>query len=473
MRYLLLFLICLIVFSVPAVYGNENTDIDEDELFGDDMIIGDEGEDKETGTGESEDEMVEEFDESELDSGIDKLLLKNETVELGGKFQFSFHPSWTWQQKDLSAKYVFDNIAEADVVELDTTLEATIFFDARPDEDFRVFGKTDITAPFTTDEEWEMDDIISIKELFADFTWKDTIFFRAGKHTLKWGVGYFFSPADVLNLTPIDPEDPEAEREGPVSLKTHIPIDIHNLYLYIIAEDVSYPEDIAIAPKFEFVIGNVETGIGAFYQKDSAPMGVLTVTYPFMNGVNMFAEGVLSYGANKRFIKETEISMEHPFGLTAVDRDDEFFFSGTIGFLLLFNQFDTEWESITFAGQYYFNGYGYSDPSIFKNQTGIGSLIASEEISSRDMVLPGMHYTACSLSWSEIFESDFSALLLWVANLSDGSGQVIPEVTWKIMEYMQAGLSFPVIYGSDTDEFSFMGRSFGINLDISLGSGKF
>ena len=53
----------------------------------------------------------------------------------------------------------------------------------------------------------------------------------------KVGSGVFFSPADIINLAAIDPEDPEKQREGPISLRVHFPIEGTQTNLWFI----SYP----------------------------------------------------------------------------------------------------------------------------------------------------------------------------------------------------------------------------------------
>ena len=134
----------------------------------------------------------------------------------------------------------------------------------------------------------------AVRELFADFQWKDWAFFRVGKHTIQWGVGYFFSPADVLNLVSIDPMDPTAEREGPISLKTHVPFGQNNAYLYVIANDITHPAEIAVAPKVEVVLGGYELGAGGFVQKDLPAGLMLTATGP-LGKLDLFGEAVLQY----------------------------------------------------------------------------------------------------------------------------------------------------------------------------------
>ncbi len=442
---LIIFGFCL-CWNLPA---QESTSTGEEELFG--------SSDEDSSGG-----LFEEVEDEELASSLEKELLTSERVEIGGTYTFSLASSWMW---GVSGSY--ENVLETD-------LRASIYFDARPDENFRVFGKTNISYPFSENaaEERSFDDIITITELFSDFNIKDRVFFRGGKHTINWGVGYFFSPADIINLTPIDPKDPEAEREGPVSLKVNIPIGIHNLYMYSIVDEITKPYEIAIAPKAEFVLGDMEVGIGAFYQKDRAPAGMITATTSFRD-FDLFGEGVVSYGADKRFIEETAVSPEYPFGLMAVDRDDEFFFSGTVGFRYS-NLDDTGNFNITLTGQYLYNGYGYKDPDFLKdNEQGIGFLIGADKLSIDDLSSPGQHYGASLFNWRSMFDTDLSIKLFWMGNLTDGSGKIIPEFLIQPIDELEISVGVPVTYGEEGDQFTPDESTVSVSLQFSLGCGRF
>ena len=95
--------------------------------------------------------------------------------------------------------------------------------DLRPDPTWRAFVKGKYAANIGY-ESWpegkstEAADF-SLHELFLDYTLLDKLYLRAGKQTINWGVGYFFSPADVINVGRIDPFDAEGSR--PVSWFTH------------------------------------------------------------------------------------------------------------------------------------------------------------------------------------------------------------------------------------------------------------
>ena len=238
-------------------------------------------------------------------------------VEIGGSYRFSLTGEAHWA----SLTDLADEPLQPESHSATVDLGATVFLDARPADDFRVFGKADLSYPFTTDADAqlarEFDDIVTVKELFSDFTIGDVLFLRGGKHTIAWGVGYFFSPADVLNLTAIDPDDPEAEREGPVSLRVNLPIDFHNLYLYAIADPVDGGVQLAAAPKAEVVLDGAEVGIGAYYHPDRVPRAMLTLTTSLLD-FDLFAELEASLGSDRRFVESAERGPGNRYGLRAV-----------------------------------------------------------------------------------------------------------------------------------------------------------
>ena len=152
----------------------------------------------------SGDDMVEEVEITDGEEPPENELLVSETVKWGGGFESELDAEWTWRDGGETG-------LPPDSSSLDIALGADVFLDARPDEDFRVFGKLEASYPFAFDGGGSEADI-RVVELFSDFHLGNRLFFRVGKHAVHWGSGYFFSPADVFNLIPIDP-DLLAERE--------------------------------------------------------------------------------------------------------------------------------------------------------------------------------------------------------------------------------------------------------------------
>ena len=160
--------------AIADAAGESGIVTDEDALFG-------EAADEETSGfeeelfGEADDGDATFIREGTSTAGIDTSLLVSESVEIGGKYSFSASSSWNIED--------FPDFTEGSA---SVDLSATLFFDARPSEDFRVFGETTISYPFDKGGgAREFDDVFHVDELFSDFNWNETFFFRGGKHTIN------------------------------------------------------------------------------------------------------------------------------------------------------------------------------------------------------------------------------------------------------------------------------------------------
>ncbi len=390
------------------------------------------------------------------------LLTSKTGVTIGGRYHFKAAASLT---KDDLENTSLDSLTDSFSIDLGTTLS----FDARPDDTIRVLGKMVIDYPFTAavDTTRKFSDVFHVTELFSDFNIGNKIFFRAGKSTINWGVGYFFSPADLLNLSKIDPENPDADLEGPVSVKMNVPVGLNNYYLYVIApEGITSATQLAIAPKAEFVIGISELGIGAYYQKDHAPAAMATFTSG-AGDVSLFGEGVVTYGSDKTFVQS---------GFTTVTYDNTFFFKGTAGFRYSWSD-DLSNFSLNFSGQYLFNGEGYSNADQNFVTTArpaiMSGVITIPGVSASDMINTGRHYGAGTFSWNKMFQSDFTLSVFWLGNFSDGSGLLKPSLSYSGFNDIDISLSVPYSYGEPGDEYTPMGDSVSASLTFSLGGTAF
>ncbi len=450
----------LLTFPLLAEAGEQSgIETDEDALFGNSGISTEEGEDSDLDddmfgdTNQSAEPLIEEI----VSASIDTNLLTAARVEIGGRYSFSAQSSWVWNDPNS----IVENITTPDADSASVVLGTTLFLDARPSDHLRVFGKTTISYPF--------DDVFHVDELFSDFTWNEMLFFRGGKHTINWGIGRLFSPADLLNVTEIDPENPEAEREGPVSLKIQWPWDAHNLYLYFIANSVEAWDEIGIAGKAELVFGSMELGIGALYLKNTAPSGMLTVSVPFWD-IDFLGEAVVRYGSDRTFVEESESA---PLGVLAVTYDDKLFYHATVGLSFIY-PFDEVDSSISFMGQYLYNGEGYDDPGTLQGNTEeVEALFLAKEISLADLRKPGKHYAAANAGWNGIFGSDFTLQAFWIHNFSDMSGYVSPTLSVSLFDGMSLSLQTPYQYGEAGDEYSLTGDGISLQFSARLGGGSF
>jgi hypothetical protein len=563
-------LLLLAVLASPAPLLAQETD--DDAFFEDPFAVGDEAEEddgEETGDDDydslfEDEDMIDTADESEMIANPQDELLEQEGVRWGGRIRGSLTADWNWDDIWTSEFSATDPVSDS----FTPTIGADLFFDARPDPEFRAYGKLEMdtttdggtpgftltadtldsgTLPegWTTEEnddgdieirdasgtlvttiagdedtsEDEEDDEepttgtapgldITVFELFADYTWNDTLFFRFGKHTIKWGTGYFFSPADVLNLTAVDAEEPTADREGPVSLRALYPFGITgNAYLYVITNANADALDVAVAPKVEFVLGPGEVGLGGYYQRALAPRLVALYTAT-VGEVDLFGEAVLLWGSDRVFVRpsrdqsaaEADPDDELELVLDTYELDGGLFLQGTGGARYL-----KEWEngvSLALIGQYFFNGEGYAD-----DQTGLlpaatrlllnpdenGQAIPNPDdqpegyeeppaLRFTDLSNWGRHYVGATASVSNLLVDDLSISAFALVNLSDYSGIITPAVTYRFLDRFSLGVSGRFTFGDSDDEYtdpaalvtgSDAAPTFGLTLDIAMPGGSF
>lgn len=333
------------------------SDFSDDSLFGDDSII-------------EVDTTPTDAKSSDLSKGI---LFQTGSVKIGGAFDLGL-TTLTSFQKDKDAAKSFEETL------LLPKASAQLTIDARPTENLRLYLKTGIHYPYVTESystlittptgaapgtglppnlvvnggsnTFNIANIFYIKELFSDFNIGDYVGFRFGKQTVSWGVGYFYSPADVINLTRINPEDPTAQVEGPLALRTQIvfPGTQHAIWAYIIPDNDfaaaaqgagPYLKNTAFALKGDILISDFEFGLGAWYKNQNPAKFMLTTTGTIFRTYSIFSELVLSIGKDN------------------VPEDYTPIFQGTLGILKSWTK-----QNLTIGLQYYYNGqelnYGHN-----------------------------------------------------------------------------------------------------------------
>lgn len=417
-------------------------------------------------------------------------LLKTEAVRIGGSITGTVGISGTWNDPWTKG---FD-VTAPDAQKLSPALSSLIFFDARPDEEFRVYGSVKTAWPFSskysvlssaalvnstlsTEKTSITVPDMAIFELFSDFQLGDKVYFRFGKATVKWGVGYFFSPADIINLEQINLFDPTAQREGPLQFRVLMPFgpSQNTVSAYAIF-DTSNPDfsTTALAAKAEFVLGRYELGVSGYYRDDTAERAALTLTGP-LGKFDIFAEGVISRGSPKTFYS---FSTSAPYYRASAPADHRttLYPSATAGFL-----YNDQNNNISAIAQYYYNGEGYADSERSSSISALNTLLSMPLPDATKTALTGLsklfasgsgrHYGAASISFSDIGGSDFSASLLGLANFSDLSGLVQPSVSWQIADRLKLTGSALFFFGASDTEYGFLRPNSPMTLSLSLSAG--
>lgn len=412
---LILFLFVSPLFAVTS---------DETELFGssEEDLFGETGSEDDLFGGS--DDLLTDIESSETDMG-NAMLTSEQPVVIGGSYGFSLTPGWGWK---------FDE--SDDIGAISANLSSKLYFDARPDETVRVYGKAVLSYPFVESDSRSFSDVLSIQELFSDFTVGDDLFVRVGKQNLNWGVGYFFSPANLLNTSSIDPLDPEAELTGPVSIKMNKPIGIDNIYGYVIIPSAQVNLDgLKYAAKYEKVIGNSEVGLGGLYTYGDDPV-VMSTLSTSIGDVALFAEGTASFAA----IDDVE------FAATAGGR---YSWSAPASDL-----------SLNLAGQYYYDGSSEHYPH--KMAANVSMSLTSD--------------ISVGATWLHTGMEGLPAPVSTLPGTDHVEVRVVqPNITWRPAEYVNIQLIGIYTYG---DIFEFMGESIlgdalGATVKVTLGNTSF
>lgn len=383
-------------------------------------------------------------------------LLKTESVKIGGTFNLEFggkgYPE-EWNA-DMESEGIAVPFAE---------MSLDMFADARPAENFRFFVKG--SMDYSTDEK----NGFFLKEAFADIQSGGGVFVRAGKQTANWGVGYFFSPGNLLDLSVIDPEDPTADRTGPLAVKLQKPVGNDTYFAYVLLDKATTGGPIGIAPKAEWVLGSAEIGLGGLWEKDAPWAVTSSVTFP-LAGFDVFAEATVRGNEDKIFIVEDSAA---PQGISTETRSNDLFPLATAGFNWTKSDDQNRYE-LGLRAQYYFNGKGYADTALFTdNSDAIGFLMAQKKITTDDLRERGLHYGAATLSVTNILDSDAGVTLFWLGNLTDLSGKASVTAIWEGLDHIEPSLSYEYCYGEKGSEYAPSGPVPSVTLKVSLTQGTF
>ncbi len=546
MKKLLVFIFIISSSAFIFAQSNEENTTSETDLFDDPFAVLDDEEPDPPDFSEDEitaglddfdslfeNDDIEEIQEDDSAPDLASELLQEEGVRWSGSFSGRIDLGYTWNNwwEDLTLRRSDDN-------SLSPSVSASLRFNARPDTEYRVAGKFSIDLEGGSGLEDLMDFsnysivpdggggflivyagdsdndgglpdqnpttlALSVQELFADFNWDRKLFFRFGKSFIKWSKGYFWSPADIVNLSTIDAEDPTSERQGPVNLKINYPFSSNNLNLYLLLDGAVVPEHTAFVLNSEFVIGDFEVGFGAYYKYDHAPR-LVSLFSGSIGEIGVFGEGVVSFGSDRVFVRESRIQDETFVKLDTYTVDWLPFFSGTIGGMYMNNDIN-----MNIIGQYFFNGEGYAEKrfsdgsSLLENAVYLyshpeanGMILLPEEqgadyedppeLGTNDLMNFGQHYLGLSVMFMKLFDTDLGFSIFWLASLTDWSGIVSPALSYKLFDKFTASLSARLTYGGKGDEYTnpmalFMGNeqnypqvpTFDLTLSLSIGGGSF
>ena len=447
-------LFALLLAAAPL--GTAFAQVDEDDLFGGVIAAEEDPADTPTdpGTDPSDEEslfsddggIVTDVEENPAANPTEDLLT-SEAVVIGGRFGVSV-------EGNLDIGAGGETTFSSGVADLSTRL----FLDARPNSDLRVLAKGDLGYSTASGAAFEL------AELFADTDLDNTVFVRAGKQTINWGVGYFYSPANLINLERVDPENPGEELAGPAALRAQVPFGTDNLTGYVLTDDLNEDLNLSAAARYETLLLGFEVTTGGIAEAGGA-WAVMGTASGSALGVSVFAETVLEGNLDKVFVVGDDTA---PSGLGTTE-SESLFVSGTLGGRYTFTT-DDELFSVTATAQYFFNGKGYEDPSVLTDNPGaVAALVGSGALSPGDLLERGRHYLGSNVLAPDVGDTGLSPSVLWLANLSDGSGLVNVGVDYAPNDYLTPRVGYRYTYGAAGSEYNFGGgvHRLSVGFDVS------
>ncbi len=342
-----------------------------------------------------------------------------DTMQIGGRLEVRSSTGQEEQQK----------LPKANFQQLKT---ADVYFDTRPNKDLRVFLRTrwTETTPVATPAAPDPRDCAScvdtkLDELWFKWDWDDTVFVTYGKQHLKWGSSRFWNPSDFTAREVRDPLALFDRRLGQELLKIHIPQEKqgHNYYAVVQFDDAARNDDVGLALRGEFSIGQAgELALSAQTRRNS-PQRLAVDLSTALGPVDLTVEAASSKRQNRQFFRG-DLDPER-FQLPESFQDRDKWFKQVVGGLRHTWKYSDE-DNVSYGAEYFWNDLGYKDRELELYSLILGesqSLYAGERYAGAYLVLlnPG--------SWNET-----SFYLNGLTNLSDDTGLVRATGTWELRD---------------------------------------
>ena len=278
-------------------------------------------------------------------------------------------------------------------------------------------------------------DYIRVERFFLDI-YLPLVDLRLGRQALKWGSAFMVNPTDPFpEVLLVDPWRPRA---GVNSLRATIPIlEDHEIQLVLGSDDTFTNLRVAGRASTKFDLTDFSI-VGAWRQETSD--GIVGLDIRGTLELGFWLEGALHLG-NDDIYEEIAVGLDYSFPVL---------------------------EQMVITLQYYRNGGGEKevDPGATTSGmtdaveapvcSGVSSddLFGAPSVSSNPFApfFKGRNYGMLSVMLGITTEISFSAF--WVQNLNDGSGLIMPNIQFYLMEWLElsAAVQIPISLWGDGGE---------------------
>ena len=213
-----------------------------------------------------------------------------------------------------------------------------------------------------------------IDQMWIKFDIARKVFVTAGRQHVKWGAAHFWFPNDLLNPVKLQPLAVFDQRTGVTMIKADLPLSDENLNLYAIGlfeglQQANTLGTLGGAARVEYVLGTVALGldeVSTIGQHNRYGGDISFGLWDF----DLYAEGAVTDGRDNPLWEETVVPNFNPapgqtFSPGAYREYDPSGYQGQVAGGLNYSFRYGNNRLITFGGEYFYNGLGYSTPSIY------------------------------------------------------------------------------------------------------------
>ena len=321
--------------------------------------------------------------------------------------------------------------------------------------------------------------VFSINEVFVDVNFAKSVYFRIGKQVLKWGVGYLWTPNDLVNVEKKNILDSSQIREGAYGFKVHVPFGTRaNIYSFIDLNKARNLSDISMANKVEMLFKKTEMALSILLKKKNVPVYGYDVTSRIV-GLDIHGEVSLSYGDNNRRLRvypwyiigaNSSILMETMYLVPGKTSIMDYRVRGTwipkasFGFGRGFEVKDVK-DRIRVDVEAFYNHAGY-DRNIFeKDFLSVGYFL------SRGLYTPnyyGKYYAGIFITIRQMFVEELSSMVNCIVNIKDQSSVISGIITYAPYYDLTLNLMVNGFIGKENREYTVYGNYLMTEFSVKL-----
>ena len=361
--------------------------------------------------------------------------------------------------------------------EISTYIYGNLFFDVRLKKGTKLFA--DLQTGYDSQLE---ESAIDLKEIFLDFNVKDRVYLRTGKQVLQWGRCYLWNPSDLINIEKESFTERIGSREGAYGVKMHIPFGTkYNIYSFIDSGNSDESDQLAVAAKFEFLIGKTEMAFSAWNKKGFNPVYAYDLSSRIFR-LDIVAEAAFSKGDNNYKIRE-----ENGI-LSKYKVDDEWVSRVCLGIGKSYDFMDVN-DRISINMEFYYNQTGYTEnifadtatyayaESVTVTENGSPVPVTKVRGTKKDFLIDSdlydmnnisRYYSALFINVSKFIISDMSLNLNLLGNFNDSSYILTTGVSYEDINDFSVGFDIYSYIGNKNREYTFMNNEYTTQLTVGV-----